>query len=77
MATTVFEELEEKYPEIIKLMPDKFNSHDFIKKLAQKYQKLYVQALSEYANDEKPFQSVHKVIAKKSGRKSGRNNHGD
>jgi hypothetical protein len=62
-----FEELEEKYSEIVDLMADDeaFDSHDFILKLAQRYQQLYVLALSEYANNDQPFQSVHKEIAKR------------
>ena len=62
-----FEELEEKYSEIVDSMADDeaFDSHDFIKKLVQRYQQLYVQALYEYAKNDQPFQSVHKEIAKR------------
>ena len=59
------EELEEKFPEIVRSMPDEFDSHEFILKLAQGYQQLYVQALSEYADNNQPFQSVHSEIAKR------------
>lgn len=64
---SAFEELEEKYTEIVDLMPDEedFDSHYFILKLAQRYQQLYVQALIKYATNDQPFQSVHKEIAKR------------
>jgi hypothetical protein len=62
---SAFEELEEKFSEIVDMMPDEFDSHDFILKLAQGYQQIYVQALSEYANNNQPFQSVHGEIAKR------------
>jgi hypothetical protein len=62
---SAFEELEEKYPEIVKLMAPKFDSHQFILALAQKYQKLYVQALSDYADKNKPYLNVHREIAKR------------
>jgi len=66
MSKDAFKELEKKYEKVVSLMPeDKFNSHEFILKLAQKYQKLYVQALIEYADNDQPFQSVHKEIAKR------------
>jgi len=67
MASSAFEELEIKYDEIVNLMPedDNFDSHDFILKLAQKYQQLYVQALSEYADNNQPFQTVHGEIVKR------------
>lgn len=62
---SAFEELEEKYSEIVDMMPDEFNSHDFILKLVQRYQRFYVQALSEYANNNQPFLTVHGEIAKR------------
>ena len=65
MSKDVFEDLEEIYPKIVKLMPDEFNSHIFILALAQKYQKIYVQALYTYKDNNQPFQSVHKEIAKR------------
>lgn len=65
MTKEAFEELEKIYHKIVKLMPDEFNSHQFILKLAQKYQKLYVQALYVYKDNNQPFQSVHKEIAKR------------
>jgi hypothetical protein len=65
MSSNAFKELEEKYPEIVKKMPDEFNSHFFILALVQKYQRLYVQALNEYVKNDQPFQSVHTEIAKR------------
>jgi hypothetical protein len=46
-------------------MPNEFDSHAFILKLAQTYQKRYVNALAEYAKDDHPFQTVHGQIAKR------------
>ena len=65
MSKDAFEELEKKYDEIVDMMPSRFNSHAFILKIAQKYQRLYVQALIVYAKNDQPFQSVHKEIAKR------------
>lgn len=65
MATDRFEALEDVYEEIIALMPDTFDSHQFILKLAQEHQRLYVQALIEYAESERPFQIAHGQIAKR------------
>ena len=62
---SALEELEEKYSEIVELMPAKFDSHKFILELAQRYQRLYVQALSEYADNDQPFQTVHALLAKR------------
>jgi hypothetical protein len=63
MSASEFESLESVYEQVIALMPNKFDSHDFILKLAQKYQQLYVQALVEYAESERPFQAIHGQIA--------------
>ena len=65
MTTNILEDLEKIYPTIVKLMPDKFDSHDFILRLAQKYQKLYIQALYEHTNYNRPFHRVHMAIAKR------------
>jgi hypothetical protein len=66
MAKEAFERLEGLFPKIVNLMSeDEFDSHDFILKLAQKYQKLYVQLLYVYKDNNQPFQSVHKEIAKR------------
>ncbi len=66
MSKEGFERLEELFPRIVKLMPkDEFDSHDFILTLAQKHQKLYVQLLHVYKDNNQPFQSVHKEIPKR------------
>ena len=66
MTKEAFEQLEKLFPRIVRLMPkDIFDSHDFILVLAQKYQKLYVQVLYVYKDNNQPFQSVHKEIAKR------------
>jgi len=62
---SAFEGLEEKYHEIVGLMPEEFNSHEFILMLGQRYQQLYVQALSEYASNNQPFQSAQTEIARR------------
>lgn len=63
MSATEFELLEAVYEQVIALMPNKFDSHEFILNLAQEHQRLYVQALVEYADSERPFQIVHGQIA--------------
>ena len=63
--TELFDELEEHYREVIEQMDDKFTSHQFIEKLSQMEQSLYVQLLSAYNEKGQPFQSVHSVIAKR------------
>ena len=66
MNTDAFEKLEKQFSKIVKSIDkDPFDSHDFILKLAQKYQKLYVQLLYVYKDNNQPFQSVHKEIAKR------------
>jgi hypothetical protein len=65
MSADQFEDLEGVYEEVIALMPDTFDSHQFILKLAQEHQRLYVQALIEYAESERPFQIAHGQIAKR------------
>lgn len=63
MSTEHFEALEAIYEQVIALMPETFDSHEFILKLAQEHQRLYVQALVEYADSERPFQIAHGQIA--------------
>ena len=65
MATNAYEALEEIYPKIVRLMPDEFDSHKFILTVAHKYQKLYIQALYEHRNQNRPFHRVHMAIAKR------------
>jgi hypothetical protein len=65
MATDAYEALEEIYPKIVKLMEDEFDSYKFILMLAHKYQKLYIQALYEHRDQNRPFHQVHMAIAKR------------
>ena len=65
MATDAYEALEEIYPKIVRLMPETFDSHKFILTLAHKYQRLYIQALYEHRNQNRPFHRVHMAIAKR------------
>lgn len=59
-----FQELEKHYPEVIKGMPKRFNSHEFILELAYQNQSLYVKALAQYADNQHPFQVVHGRLVK-------------
>ena len=55
MPASVFDKLEEIYPNIIEMMPgDVFNTHEFILKLVREYQELYAQALIEYSQNDQP-----------------------
>ncbi|WKZ38711.1 MAG: hypothetical protein QY328_10630 [Anaerolineales bacterium] len=65
MSAEHFEALEAVYEEVIDSMPDTFDAHEFILKLAQRHQRLYVQALIEYAESERPFQIAHGQIAQR------------
>ena len=64
-AEKIFDDLENSYRDIIDQMDSEFTSHDFIEKLSQAHQDLYVQVLNEYAEKGQPFQSVHSVLAKR------------
>ena len=61
----LFDELEKHYLDIIAQMENEFTSHEFIEKLSQAHQGLYVQLLGEYEKKGQPFQAVHSVIAKR------------
>ena len=65
-----FSNLLAHYPEIIEDMPDAFTSHEFILKLAQRHQKLYIEALHAYRDvthqrAQAPFRIVHGILAKR------------
>jgi len=48
-------------------MPDRFDSHEFILRLAQENQKLYIEALYHFRNSkepEAPFMVVHGILAR-------------
>jgi len=64
MSESVFEKLEEIYPKIIAMMPGNvFNTHEFMIKLTEAYQGLYVQALIECSQNDQPSQMVIGQIA--------------
>lgn len=65
MTTDAYEELENIFPRVIKLMPETFDSHDFILTLAQSYQRLYINLLFEFRDDKRPFHRVHMGIGKR------------
>jgi uncharacterized protein (DUF2225 family) len=65
MPNSVFDKLEEIYPSIIDMLPnDLFNTHEFMLKLVQEYQELYVQALIEYSQNDQPSLMVIEQIAR-------------
>jgi len=64
MPISAFSKLEEIYPSIINLMPnDIFNMHEFMLKLVEEHQELYIQALLEHPLDDEPSQIVIGKIA--------------
>jgi hypothetical protein len=64
MSASVFSKLEGIYPGIIDKMPDTiFNMHEFMLKLVEEYQELYIQALLEHPLDDDPSQIVIGKIA--------------
>ena len=65
MTVEVIDTLVDLFPTIIEVLPEKFDSHQFILKLAQRYQQEYVVALYFYSYSENPFQIVHGQIAKR------------
>lgn len=66
MAIHNFDALYAKYPAVIAEMSDTFTSHEFILRLAQQYQALYIEALYSYRNREReaPFMTVHSILAR-------------
>jgi hypothetical protein len=65
MPEPTLEALEKKFPEVVAKMDRYFDSHDFILKLAQMHQRLYVAALAAYVDKDYPFQIVHGEIARR------------
>jgi len=59
-----FEDLLNHYQETIEAMPPTFTSHQFILRLAQQNQKLYIKALHDYCDEPAPFRTVHGILAK-------------
>jgi len=63
-----FTELYSHYPALIGQMPETFTSHEFILRLAQQHQKLYIEALYAYRDllhrgEHAPFMIVHGILA--------------
>jgi len=65
MSKDALKNLEEVFPKIVRLMPDEFDSHEFILALARKHQKLYVHALFTRKNENLPFNRTHMAIGKR------------
>lgn len=61
--TEALEALETFYASVLETMPNEFDSHVFILKLAHQHQRLYVKALATFADTDRPFQIVHGEIA--------------
>jgi hypothetical protein len=59
-----FSALKDRYPETIEAMPATFTSHEFILRLAQQHQALYIEALYDYRDKPAPFRAVHGILAK-------------
>ena len=75
MAIYDFSELESKFEEIVEIMPDQFDSHQFLLELARQNQVEYVSALYAYKDyinrgNPSPFQGVHKAIIQKLSNRS-------
>jgi len=63
-----FTALYEQYPALIASMKPVFGSHEFILKLAQQNQTIYVDALHTYCDSEEPFQIVHGQLSANLGK---------
>jgi hypothetical protein len=64
-----FSALFEHYPTVIAQMPEIFTSHQFILRLAQQHQPLYIEALHSYRDSPHrgspaPFRVVHQLLAR-------------
>jgi len=63
-----FSALYDAYPDIIAQMPDVFTSHEYILQMAQRHQRLYVEALYSYRDslrrgEPTPFMVVHRLLS--------------
>jgi hypothetical protein len=69
MPKHVFSALFAKYEAVIAQMPETFDSHQFILRLAQQHQTLYIEALYNYRHSPHrespaPFRIVHQFLAR-------------
>lgn len=60
-----FIELEAHYPEVITAMGTTFASHEFILALARRFERIYVAALAEFTEYERPIQAVNELLAER------------
>jgi len=65
-----FSPLFDQYPAIIAQMPPVFTSHQFILRIAQQHQVLYIEALHSYRDSmlkgtPTPFRAVHQLLAQR------------
>ena len=65
-----FGALYEKYPHVIAQMPDTFDGHEFVLKLAHQNQVLYIEALYSYRDSPgpaapAPFMPVHRILGRR------------
>ena len=70
MSNHDFGPLSAQYPGVIASMPGEFRAHEFILRLAQQNQRLYVEALFAYKDNPAqgtptPFLIVHRMLAKR------------
>lgn len=56
--------LTEQYPDIIEMMSEQFDSHEFILKLAHDNQQEYIEALYEYRENPAPFRTLHAILSR-------------
>lgn len=64
MMQPVFQPLFAQYARVIQGMTTRFNSHEFIARLAQEHQRDYIEALAAYRHRPTPFQAVHAILAR-------------
>ncbi len=56
-------QLEAHFLEILDLMPNEFDSHDFISKLAHENEKLYISALAQHIDSSYPVRTTNSKLA--------------
>ena len=70
MAKHDFSDLNARYPEVIAQMEHEFSAHEFILRLAQQNQPIYIDALAAYRDSmhrgrPAPFRALHSILAKR------------